>query len=268
MTGFAEVVLKFVDLPTYTPITVKTMARRLQIASGDYPEFRAAVKQLVKEGKLDLGKDKTLRRPDRAGMIVGLFRRTTKGFGFVRPHASDARIDQIYIPPEASRDASSGDEVAVKITKRSSKRGLNVEGRIVRVLSRASGVFVGTYFEKGNAGFVRIDGTTFNDPIYVGDPGAKGAKPGDKVATEMVRYPAPYLEGEGVITEILGERGQPGVDTLTVIRAFDIPDTFDVAALDEARELAKQFDESETGTRLDLRSTPTVTIDPAARAGF
>jgi len=268
MTGFAEAVLKLVGLPSYTPITVKTMARQLQIASDDYAEFRTAVKQLVKEAKLDLGKDRTLRRPDRAGMIVGLFRRTTKGFGFVRPHASDARIDQIYIPPEASRDASSGDEVAVKITKRSSQRGLNVEGRIVRVLSRASGIFVGTYFEKGNAGFVRIDGTTFNEPIYVGDPGAKGAKPGDKVAMEMVRYPAPYLEGEGVITEILGERGQPGVDTLTVIRAFDIPDTFDVAALDEARELAKQFSESEIGTRLDLRSVLTVTIDPAGARDF
>src|SRR5262249_13741379 len=118
------------------------------------------------------------------------------------------------------------------------------------------------------AGFVRIDGTTFNDPIYVGDPGAKGAKPGDKVAMEMVRYPAPYLEGEGVITEVLGERGQPGVDTLTVIRAYDIPDTFDVAALDESRAVAKQFHESEIGTRLDLRSLLTVTIDPVAARDF
>ena len=106
---------------------------------------------------------------------------------------------------------------------------MNPEGRIVQVLARASGVFVGTYFEDGGAGFVKIDGTTFHDPIYVGDPGAKGAKPGDKVALEMVRYPTPYREGEGVITEILGQRGQPGVDTLTVIRAFNIPDTFDDA---------------------------------------
>jgi ribonuclease R len=268
MTGFAQAVLELVALSSYKPITVKTMARRLQIGSDNYAEFRSAVKQLVKEGKLDLGKDKTLGLPDRAGMIVGVFRRNAKGFGFVRPRASDARIDQIYIPPEASRDASSGDEVAVKITKRSRERGLSVEGRIVRVLSRASGVFVGTYFEEGNAGFVRIDGTTFNDPIYVGDPGAKGAKPGEKVAMEMVRYPAPYLEGEGVITEILGERGQPGVDTLTVIRAFGIPDTFDLAALDEARELAKHYSESEIGTRLDLRSSSTVTIDPAGARDF
>jgi ribonuclease R len=268
MTEFAQAVLKLIALPKYTPISAKRMARQLQVATEDYPEFRKAVKRLVKEGKLDLAKDKTLRQPDRAGLIVGLFRRTAKGFGFVRPHSSDARIDQIYIPPEATRDASSGDEVTVKITKRSTKRGLSMEGRIVQVLARASGVFVGTYFEDGNAGFVRVDGTTFNDPIYVGDPGAKGAKPGEKVAIEIVRYPAPYLEGEGVITEILGERGQPGVDTLTVIRSFDIPDTFDRTALDEARELAKVYSESEIGARLDLRSTLTVTIDPAGARDF
>ena len=134
MTGFAEDVLKLVAVPSYKPITVKTMARRLEIASDRYAEFRAAVKQLVKEGKLDLGKDKTLRPPDRTGMIVGLFRRSAKGFGFVRPHGSDSRIDQIYIPPEASRDASSGDEVAVKITKRSRQPGMSIEGRIVKVL--------------------------------------------------------------------------------------------------------------------------------------
>ncbi len=116
---------------------------------------------------------------------------------------------------------------------------MNAEGRIVQVLARASGLFVGTYFEDGGAGFVRVDGTTIHDPIYVGDPGAKGAKPGDKVAMEMVRYPTPYLEGEGVITEILGPRGQPGVDTLSIIRAFNIPDTFDDDVLDDARRQAR-----------------------------
>ena len=88
-----------------------------------------------------------------------------------------------------------------------------MKGASSEVLTRASSVFVGTYFEAGDASFVQVDGTTFHDPISVGDPGAKGAKPGDKVALEIVRYPTPYREGEGVITEILGRRGQPGVDT-------------------------------------------------------
>src|SRR5262249_21781930 len=126
----------------------------------------------------------------------------------------------------------------------------------------------GTYFEDGEAGYVKVDGTTIHDPVFVGDPGAKGAKPGDKVALEMVRYPTPYLEGEGVITEILGPRGQPGVDTLSIIRAFNIPDVFDDAALDEARQQAKHFSEEQIGTRLDLRDALTVTIDPATARDF
>jgi ribonuclease R len=268
MSEFAERVLILVSEPDYKPVTLKTMARRFEVEGEAYAEFRAAVKRLVKEGKLDLAKDKTLRPPGQAGLIVGVFRRSAKGFGFVRPHASAPGSDQIYVPANATGDASSGDEVAVKISKPKRRPGLNPEGRVVKVLARASSVFVGTYFERGAAGFVQIDGTTFPDPVFVGDPGAKGAKPGDKVALEIVRYPTPYQGGEGVVTELLGQRGHPGVDTLAVIRAFNIPDTFEEAALDEARDAAKRFDESDIGSRLDLRNVLTVTIDPATARDF
>jgi ribonuclease R len=102
----------------------------------------------------------------------------------------------------------------------------------------------------------------------VGDPGAKGAKPGEKVVIEIIRYPTPYLEGEGVLIEVLGQRGQPGVDTLTVIRAFNIPEVFEQPVLDEARAAARLFTETEIGERLDLRALPTVTIDPATARDF
>jgi len=193
MAEFADRIARLVAEPDYKPITLKAMARRFEIPADDYADFRATVKRLIKEGKLDLGKDKTVRRPDQAGFVVGLFRRSSKGFGFVRPHTSTVKSEQIYVPAEATRDASSGDEVAVKIIKRPRRPGMNVEGRIVEILARASGVFVGTYFEVGDTSFVTIDGTAFRDPIAVGDPGAKGARPGDKVAVEIVRYPTPYF---------------------------------------------------------------------------
>ncbi len=85
---------------------------------------------------------------------------------------------------------------------------------------------------------------------------------------EVVRYPSPDHEGEGVIVEVLGPHGQPGVDTLSVIRAFNIPDTFDEDVLDEAREQAQLFDETVIGSREDLRSSRTVTIDPANARDF
>ena len=173
MANPVESVLRLVTEPDYKPMTLKAMSRRFHVSTDDYAEFRALVKSLIKEGKLELARDKTLRKPDHSGAIIGLFRRTSKGFGFVRPHTSTARADQIYIAPDASGDASSGDEVVVKITKRPKQAGMNLEGRIVQVVARASSLFVGTYFEDGAAGFVKIDGTTFTEPIYVGDPGAR-----------------------------------------------------------------------------------------------
>ena len=158
--------------------------------------------------------------------------------------------------------------MAVKIVKKAKGPGYNPEGRIIQVVNRASGLFVGNYFEKNGAGYVKIDGTTFADPVSVGDPGAKGAKPGDKVALEMARYPTPYSEGEGVITEVFGPRGQPKVETIAVIRSLGIPDVFDDDTLEDARRQAKAFDEDEVGGRVDLRDQLTITIDPATARDF
>ncbi len=268
MADFAKRVLELVSQPAYGPMPLKKMARSLGLDEADYREFRGVVRGLVRDGKLDLAKDKTLRAPRDRGHVVGTFRRTNKGFGFVRPLKSSDRSQDIHIPAEATRDASTGDEVAVRIVRKAPRHGGNAEGRIVRVVSRASGTFVGTYFEELGMGFVQIDGTTFRDPITVGDPGAKGAKPGDKVVIEMVRYPSPVAEGEGVITELIGTRGQPGVDTLSVIRALGIPDVFDEEALLEARERAGAFDENDVKGRLDLRDVLTITIDPALARDF
>ena len=268
MSHYEDKVLGLVARPDYRPLTLKAMSRRFKVGVEEYAEFRSAVKGLVKAGRLDVGKDKTLRKAGAPGAIVGTFRRTSKGFGFVRPAKAQGRGHDIFIPPDAGLDASTGDEVAVAITRRAHTPGFNNEGRVIRVLARASGVFVGTYFEDAGDGFVKVDGTTFHGPIYVGDPGAKGARPGDKVALEMVRYPTPESGGEGVITEVLGPRGQPGVDTLAVIRAYNIPDRFDDEVLQEAREQARKFDDGDLGTRLDLRDELTVTIDPATARDF
>lgn len=268
MTDFFDRILAYTASPEYKPKTVKAMARHLCIDAEAYAEFRSAAKHLVKEGKLDLARDRTLRRPTASGGIVGTFRRSARGHGFVRPLDPSAGTEPIYIPPEAGRDASTGDEVIVKITKRPIRAGRNVEGKVVRIVSRAVGLFVGTYFERGGAAYVQLDGTGFPTPIAVGDPGAKGAKPGEKVAVEMVCYPTPFIEGEGVVTEILGERGKPGVDLLTVLRAFNLPDVFDEAVLEDAREQARAFSEDAVGDRLDLRDVLTITIDPATAHDF
>src|SRR5262249_13206195 len=99
--------------------------------------------------------------------------------------------------------------------------------------------------------------------VDVGDPGAKGAKPNDKVVFEMVRFPTAEERGEGVLTEVLGPHGKPGVDTLSVIRAYTLPDVFPADVLQEARLATAAFDENDLECRTDFAKVLSVTIDPA-----
>ena len=145
---------------------------------------------------------------------------------------------------------------------------LGPRGRIVEIIERQTRQFVGAYFESQGSAFVQIDGTLFAQPIFVGDPGREeNARPDDKVVIEMIRFPSPVHEGEGVIVEVLGPQGQPGVDTLSIIREFGLPEEFAQDALDDARQEADRFDEA-IGDRLDLTGETIITIDPVDARDF
>ncbi len=202
--------------------------------------------------------------------VTGLFRRAQAGFGFVRPAGSTSSHDReqdIFIAANRAGDAASGDTVLVRIRTKTGSRP-NPEGEIVEVLERETHQFVGTYFETDGAAFVQVDGSVFSQPIAVGDPGAKNAQPDDKVVFEMVRFPSHYQSGEGVISEVLGARGLPGVDTLSIIREFGFPEAFAQDALDEARKEAEKFDETVPSDRDDLTGMTIITIDPIDARDF
>jgi len=202
--------------------------------------------------------------------VVGTFRKAQGGFGFVRPEGTakaDGRDADIFIPVSSTGDAASGDTVRVRITDKKDRMG-KISGRIIDIVERATNRFVGTYLEKGGMGLVQIDGKIFAEPVFVGDPGAKGARPDDKVVLEMVRFPSHVRDGEGVIVDILGQRGTPGVDTLSIIHEFDLPGEFDDASLENARKEAEKFDESLGTRRKDLTSETVITIDPATARDF
>lgn len=204
--------------------------------------------------------------------LTGVFRRTSGGFGFVRPSGDKKPVDRsldVYIPRGKSLDAASGDLVAVRIRKgRSRGREDRIAGEVVEILERDTHRFVGVYSEQDGQAVVQVDGTIFSHPIDVGDPGAKGVQVDDKVVIEMVRFPSHAHGGEAVIVEVLGPRGKPGVDTLSIIREFDLPERFPEEALEDARQQAEKFDELPTGDRQDLTDLTVLTIDPTDARDF
>ena len=202
--------------------------------------------------------------------VVGVFRRNQAGFGFVTPLDSIVidRSEDIFIPRMKTLDAADRDTVSVRLSKpRPGDRADRMSGRILEVVERHTHRFVGTYRESGNYGVVVVDGGEFDSAILVGDAGAKNCRIEDKVVVEMVHFPSSNEPGEGVIVEVLGARGEPGVDTKMIIREFDLPEEFPEAVLQDARDQAEKFDES-INRRTDFTKQTVVTIDPKTARDF
>jgi ribonuclease R len=266
--SFEDRILAALSKRGYTPVKPKVLAKKLGVSAAEYAAFRKVLRGLHKQGRIEFGKDHVIRQVGAHGTVTGVFRKAAGGFGFVIPHAVEGKIGRdIFIPERATHDASSGDTVLVRIRKKPTNDD-NPSGEIVQVVERATRQFVGTYFERDGDGYVRVDGTVFSHSIYVGDPGAKGAKPEDKVVMEMLRFPGPEDRGEGVLVEILGPRGKPGVDTLSILRAFGIPDRFPAEVLEEARRAAAAFNERDLQGREDFTKTLTITVDPIDARDF
>jgi ribonuclease R len=244
-----------------------------------------------------------------ANLITGRFQRRPSGSGFVRPRiviGDDAPVNDIFIPAHWTRDAASGDTVAVEIiqrhpkddyghsTKKRNKKNRNdhfradeersPRGRIVEILGRASNRFVGTYHIEYGWGYVQIDGSVFKRMVPIGDATASSAQTGDKIVVEMIKFPTPHNDGEAVIVEVLGAHGVPGLDTLLILRQFNLPDNFNDTTLNAARNEVEKFfkhfpDESvaenefvakklKSMNRRDLTNEIIITIDPADAKDF
>src|SRR5260370_19742925 len=79
----------------------------------------------------------------------------------------------------------------------------------------------------------------------------------------MLRFPTLEERGEGVITEVLGPRGKPGVDTLPIIRAFGLRDQFPPDVLQESREAAAGWGKKGVGSYFESTfASSEMTPDP------
>ncbi|MGI9519588.1 MAG: ribonuclease R [Pirellulaceae bacterium] len=285
-------VLDHVNRDEYKPVKPRTIAKQLKLPEDDLRELKTVIKRLVKKGQLRYGprhlvlkanekpakKKGAARRKTKHNEVVGRFSRAAGGFGFVAvapdPKAGpdDLPPEDVYIPQRRTLDAASGDIVRVKLTARREGKRLKTSGRVIEIVERRTHQFVGTYHERGQYGLVSIDGNQFDTDVLVGDAGAKACRIGDKVVVEMVRFPGmgrggDYTPGEAVIVKVLGDRGTPGVDTLTIIAEFGLPGDFSEQVLDDARDQAEEFDESIDG-RTDFTGETIVTIDPKTARDF
>jgi ribonuclease R len=265
---FKDRIVKLLKHTDYTPLKMAQLAKSLGVDADAYPEFQAAFDDLRRAGHVIIGAGNLVTLPSMAGQIVGTFRKNAKGFGFVVPLEANAHGD-LFIPPDATADAMTGDTVLAKATRKGMRAGeARYTGEILEVLERANNQFVGTLTKHPEAWIVQPDGSGFVEPIVVEDVTAKNAREKDKVVVEILSYPSERYLARGVIIEVLGRAGQYETEIAAVIRQFHLPGEFESSCLDQARAAASAFSPKQAKGREDITDKVILTIDPPDAKDF
>jgi ribonuclease R len=263
---YASRILQHMKHRSYRPQTLDEISNEMSVEEVDHTHFDTAVNAMIEEGRLECGADDKLRLPEMRGEITGTYRANRRGFGFVVPDVA-LREGDLFIPQGSSADALNGDTVIATVSSRGDRGPRRKAGRITQVIERHRTSFVGTVSRKGHAWFIDPDRRAPSESVLLRDPHAKNVAVGDKVVFELTRFPDTGVLGEGVVTEVLGRAGDPGVETRAVIAAHCLRTTFPPEAMEEARAAAQRLEEVETD-REDLRQTLTFTIDPPTAKDF
>jgi ribonuclease R len=263
---FHEPIINLLSTQNGEAVRSAEMADRLNIPPEDRPAFEKAVDELAAAGRVVLGEGRLIRLPAMGSKVTGTYRQTRGGFGFVIPDETNAHGD-LFIPIGENLDAVTGDVVTAKVIVRDkydTRDKKNIFGRVIEVLKRATNKVVGTLAKQNGRWVVLPDGKVFRSAIEVGDVSAKNGAENDKVVVELLKYPLGDELAQGVITEILGAKGEPEVELQSVIRQYDLPREFPEAVLEQARQAARNYDPEALlgGDREDLRNELIVTIDP------
>lgn len=240
----------------YVPMKLKELAILLNVPKEQREELKQVLNLLLAEGKISVSKKGKFGKAETFA-LVGVFSGHSRGFGFV---AIEGREEDVFIPADKTGGALHGDKVQIVID--SERRGGRPEGTVVRILEHANETLVGTYQKGKGYGFVVPDNQKISKDIFIPQGCDQGAVSGHKVMVKIKDFGEKKgKKPEGVITEILGHIHDPGVDILSIVRAYDLPEEFPGAVKTQLKQIPDEVTKDSWAGRKDLRDLPTVTID-------
>lgn len=256
--GLKERLLGLINDSAYSPLKKEELAVIFDIHPAEMPMFYNFLDELEEDGYIGRTKKGKIMSLNQMGLFVGKFVSHRKGFGFVE---SDEEYTQdLFIPADNVNTAMHNDRVIAEIvTPATDDR--RAEGKIIKVVKREVTEVVGLFQPSKNFGFVVPDNKKFNQDIYIPKKFFSGAKENDKVVVEITVWPSEDRKPEGKIIEVLGQKGERGVEIDSIVKAHGLPEEFPKKVLDEAEFVAVPIPEEEIQRRFDIRDLKTFTID-------
>ena len=193
--------------------------------------------------------------PRETGTMTVRLRMARNGAGFLVDPETDKAV---WIEERDLGTALPDDTVTIKL------KGAGDEGVLLRIDARAPRSIVGTITAVGRFTRVQPLNPAYRQEFTV--PDAKGARAGDRVVMRLVRWESRHLAPEGEITDVIGPKDDPSLDTLAVMKQYDLPESFPRGVLDAAEHVSARL--AEPGKRLDLRRKFIFTCDPASARDY
>ena len=253
-----EQLLGLINDPHYNPLKREELALIFNIHPSEMPMFYNFLDELEEDGYIVKTKKGRVMSPNQMGLFVGKFVSHRKGFGFVE--SDEELVQDLFIPKNDINGALHNDRVMAEIVTPATE-DRRAEGKVIKIIKREVTRVVGLFQENKSFGFVVPDDKKFNQDIFIPKRYISGAKNDDKVVCEITVWPQENRKPEGKIVEILGKKGERGVEIDSIIRAHGLPEEFPKKVIDEANFVAGQELEDEIARRLDLRDLDIFTID-------
>lgn len=256
--GIKSNIIDFMEEKLYKPMLKEELAVQFGITGKEIKEFYKVLDEMEKEGIIFQTKSGRYGLVSKMNLVVGKLEGNEKGYVFLIP--DDKTREDIFIPAEGTNGAMDGDRVVVKIIN-SGMVDKRDEGEVVKILERANNTIVGTYEDSKNFGFVIPDNSKISYDVFIPKEHKNGAKTNQKVVVEITRWPEKRRNPEGKIIDILGYVGEKGVDILSIIKDYKLPEEFPDKVKKQAKQIEGTISEEEIKNRVDLRHLNIFTID-------
>lgn len=240
----------------YVPMKAKEIAMLLDIPKAKRSELMEVLDSLVADGTIGVSKKGKYMKPENVA-LVGTFESTSRGFGFV---VIPDREDDIFVKANDTMNAFYHDKVKVVITTEKNG-GKRAEGKIVAIVEHEVKEVVGTFQKNRTYGFVIPDNAKINCDIFIPQEFMNGAVEGSKVVASISDYGSQSKNPQGKVTEVLGHIDDPGVDIMSIIKAYDLPVEFLESVKKALNDVPDVVSEKDKAGRVDLRNVQMVTID-------
>ncbi|HMC97098.1 MAG TPA: ribonuclease R, partial [Flavobacteriales bacterium] len=178
------------------------------------------------------------------------------GAGYVRV---DGNTEDVFVHGRNVGTALHGDRVSIKVL---GGRGSRAEGRVVEILQRRRTEFVGTIHKQQGRLMLVADDQKVQRPFFIPPHESRNAQEGEKAIIELGEWKDSRDVPRGRVLRVLGRAGEHQVEMHAILAEFGLPLEFPESVVGASEDIPNGVTPAEVANRRDVRSIPTLTIDP------